>query len=401
MNSDGNIRALYLQPAAHFGGAERQAATIVPLLRDFGVETVPFVGPGTEIVEWFHERGLHDDELVHTARFPGKWSEAHGFGRLGRLWRYARCIWDCRAEVARLIREREIDVIFAAMAFSWITATPVARAFGVPIVWRAGGTECTRAEQRLLSTWTRWHRPDRLVCNGESVRALYGPIVRAPSLVIRNGLDAQQFHPGAGDGSHLRPRHAKLVIGFAGRLVPQKRPEDFIGVAARFAHRDDVAFLLAGDGNKRAHYEALATRLGARTLHITGFVHEMRDFYAACDVLVLPSRSEGCPNVVLEAMAMNVAVVAADAPATREIVTDQSDGVLYPIGDLDALEHALALMIDRPDWRRMLTARGQHRVSRLTARECAARTAFLLRDIASSRQLRQLPAREQCTELRA
>lgn len=396
-----SIRVLYLQPAAHFGGAERQAATVVPLLQEFGVDTIPFVGPGDEIVEWFHERGMRDDELVHSTSFPGMWSEARGFARIGRLWQYARCIWETRAQIARLIRERDIDLIFAAMAFSWITATPVARAFGIPIVWRAGGTECTPAEQKLLRAWTKFHPPDQLVCNGDAVNELYGPIARAPSVVIRNGLDPRQFHPGAGDGSSLRPPNAKVVIGFAARLVPQKRPEDFIAAASRFAHRDDVAFLLAGEGNKRAHYEELIARTGARNIHVTGFLHEMRDFYAACDVLVLPSRSEGCPNVVLEAMAMNVAVVAADAPATREIVTSGTDGVLYPIGDLDALERALGLMIDRPDWRRMLVARGQQRVARLTARECAARTASLLLEVASSQQPRLLPIPAQYMELRA
>ena len=69
MNGDGNIRALYLQPAAHFGGAERQAATIVPMLREFGVETTPYVGPGQEIVEWFRERGMSSlHEVAYALR---------------------------------------------------------------------------------------------------------------------------------------------------------------------------------------------------------------------------------------------------------------------------------------------------------------------------------------------
>lgn len=396
-----NIRVLYLQPAAHFGGAERQAATIVPLLGEFGADPIPFVGPGTEIVEWFRERGLGDDELVHSETFPGRWSEAHGLARVGRLWRYAQCLRDCRIEIARLIRERDVDVVFAAMAFSWIAATPVARALGIPIVWRAGGTECTTSEQRMLSAWTLLHSPDRLVCNGDCVRDLYGSLVRAPSTVIRNGLDPTQFYPGAGDRAALRPPGAKVVVGFAARLVPQKRPEDFIAAASRFSDREHVAFLLAGDGNRRAHYEALVARSGARNVHVTGFIREMRDFYAACDVLVLPSRSEGCPNVVLEAMAMNVAVVAADAPATREIVTSGCDGVLYPIGEIDALVQVLDAMIEREDWRRMLVARGQQRVHQLTARMCAARTASLLREVASTRQPRLLPVPAQCMELQA
>jgi glycosyltransferase involved in cell wall biosynthesis len=392
------IRVLYLQPAAHFGGAERQAATIVPLLCEFGVDALPVVGPGREIVSWLRERGV--TEYVHSDGFPGGWTKPRGLAKLALPWRYLRCMQRFRAELAELIREHEIDVVFAAMAYSWIAATPVARRFGVPIVWRAGGTECSGPERKLLAAWARWNKPDWLVCNGDAVQQFYGPLVGAPSTVIRNGLDARQFCPRP-ERAALRPPHARCVIGFAGRLVPQKRPEDFIAVAARLAARDDIAFLLAGDGSRRPHYSDLARRVGARTVQVTGFLHDMRAFYAACDVLVLPSRSEGCPNVVLEAMAMGTAVVAADAPATREIVTDLVDGILYPVGAVDALCGVLGELVDDPDRRRMLAARGLQRVRQLTARDCAARTAALLREIARDRSRPLLPAAVQYTELRA
>ncbi|MGE3459987.1 MAG: glycosyltransferase family 4 protein [Kofleriaceae bacterium] len=384
MMRDRNIRMLYLQPAAHFGGAERQAATIMPLLGEFGIEAIPLVGPGHEITNWLEANGI--DNYVLTNNFPGGWTKPHGLARMSLPWRYARCVRDFRDELEQLIRDRDIDVLFAAMAFSWIAATPVAHRLGVPIVWRAGGTECSGAQRTVLSAWTRWHRPEWLVCNGEAVQHMYAPLVRAPSRMIRNGLDAHQFHPGAGDPTRLRPPGARVVIGFAARLVPQKRPEDFIEAAARFADQGDVAFLFAGDGSRLGYYTELARSRGASTLHVTGYLRDMRDFYAACDVLVLPSRSEGCPNVVLEAMAMRTVVVAADAPATREIVTSGHDGILYPVGDVDALQRALATLIYDAEARRKLCASGYGRACQLTARECAARTAALLRDVVAAHQ---------------
>lgn len=393
------IRALYLQPAAHFGGAERQAATIVPMLDAHGVETIPVVGPGREIVDWLHERGVTD--LVHTDTFPGGWPKPRGFARLGLIRRYLQCIERFRGELARIARERDVDIIVAAMAYSWFAATGVARRLGVPIVWRAGGTECSRFERVLLAGWARWNRPDWLICNGDTVERTFGPLVGAPSSVIRNGLDMRQFYPGAASPNGLRSPHARIVIGFAGRLVPQKRPEDFITAAARFAAHEDIAFLFAGDGSRRMRYSELARRRGATTIEVTGFVRDMRAFYAACDILVLPSRSEGCPNVVLEAMAMGAVVVAANAPATREIVTDGVDGILYPVGDVDALVHHLAALSERPDWRRMLASRAMARVRDFSAHECAARTASLLRAIVASRSTRPFPARVQRMELPA
>lgn len=393
------IRVLYLQPAAHFGGAERQAATIVPFLRELGVETIPLVGPGRAITEWLEQRGV--DDYVLTGNFPGGWSPPRGLARATLAARYARCWHRSRIEIDRLLREEQIDVVFAAMAFSWVVATPIARRLGIPVVWRAGGTECSPAQRYLLAAWARAYRPDRLVCNGEAVRRVYEPLIGTPGITIRNGIDETQFYPGAGDHTALRPPAARLVIGFAGRLVEQKRPEDFIAAAARFADREDVVFLIAGDGSRRARYEEMARAAGARTLRVLGFVHDMRDFYAACDALVLPSRAEGCPNVVLEAMAMKTAVIAADMPATREIVTTGVDGLLYPIGDHDALEAALLQLIDQPLWRRVLVERGYRRVCQLTARACARQTAWVLRDVAADRPPAQLPATSARTALRS
>jgi glycosyltransferase involved in cell wall biosynthesis len=393
------IRLLYLQPAAHFGGAERQAATLVPVLRELGVDATPLVGPGTEIVSWFEERGV--DDAILTSGFPGGWQKKRGLARTALVWRYLHCVRELRQQVAQLVHDRGIDIILAAMAYSWIAATPVARKLGVPIVWRAGGTECSGFERKLLSLWTRRHRPDHLVCNGDAVREVYAPLVRSPASVIRNGLDHSQFTPELGDPAKLRPPGARVVIGFAARLVPQKRPEDFIAAAARFAERDDVRFLLAGDGSRREHYAQLAREVGAKTLDVIGFLHDMRDFYAACDVLVLPSRSEGCPNVVLEAMAMSTLVVAADTPAVREIVTDGKDGLLYTLGDIDALAQVLAWLIDQPDRAELIVKRGHARVDRLTAHECAFRTAGLLRDVVASYRRLPIRALSTGTELRA
>jgi glycosyltransferase involved in cell wall biosynthesis len=149
------------------------------------------------------------------------------------------------------------------------------------------------------------------------------------------------------------------AIGFAGRLVPQKRPEDFLAMAARIAaHHPEVRFLIAGYGSRRSGYEHLAALLGLEgRVEFLGMVRDMRAFYASCDLLVLPSRSEGCPNIVLEAMAMKVPVVASDTTATREVVTHLRDGFLFPVGDVDRLSDTVELALGAPDLRAAIAAR--------------------------------------------
>jgi glycosyltransferase involved in cell wall biosynthesis len=230
-----------MQPAPLFGGAERQAATNIPLLRNHGVDVVPLVGPGRAIADWLHERGVH--AFVHTPNFPGGWAKPHGITRATLPFRYVQCGLRLREEVFRLVKEHAIDLIYAALPFSWVVATPIARTFGIPIVWRAGGIEVSSLEKRSLRAFTRLHRPDRMVCPAEKIQTVFEPLVRAPFDVIVNGVDAAQFHPAAGDPSRHRPPGARMVVGFAARLVPQKRIEDFLAAAGRLSReRPDVSF---------------------------------------------------------------------------------------------------------------------------------------------------------------
>src|SRR5207253_1592465 len=81
------------------------------------------------------------------------WPKPRGLGRLALPGRYLRCVRRIAAEVERVALDRRTDIIFAAMAFSWVAATPVARRLGIPIVWRAGGTEGAAFERLALRAW--------------------------------------------------------------------------------------------------------------------------------------------------------------------------------------------------------------------------------------------------------
>ena len=308
-------RLLYVQPCSSFGGAERQASLNVPRLRESGFDVLPLVGPSQTIVRWLNDNGV--DELVHTHEFPGGGPKLQGWSRARIPFVYVRAVHRIAEQIEALVRERRIDAILAALPFSWVAATPVARRLGVPIIWRAGGTEISTAEKMILAAWAAVSPPDLLVCCGQAVHDRFARLVDAPAVVINNGVDTEGFHPGVGDARLYRPEGARLVVGFAARLVPQKRPEDFLRMAAEIApyHRD-VRFLVAGEGSRRPLYEAMAEiSPAAEQVRFLGYVEDMRSFYAACDILVLPSRSEGCPNVVLEAMAMRRALVVSERPA--------------------------------------------------------------------------------------
>jgi len=211
---------------------------------------------------------------------------------------------------------------------------------------------------------------------------MFAPLIPAPAVVVPNGVDVERFDPRTAAPAWFRPPGAKVVIGFGARLAPQKRPEDVIRAAALLAPAyPEAAFVIAGEGSRRAEYEELARSLGvANAVRFVGYVPDMRSFYASVDIVVLPSRSEGCPNVVLESMAMRRALVVSDSAGSREVVTNGVNGLMFPVGDVGALANQLKRLLDDPTLRTTLARRGYERAIRsFGAQASATRLAGVLR----------------------
>ncbi|MBX6324395.1 MAG: glycosyltransferase, partial [Rhodospirillaceae bacterium] len=115
------------------------------------------------------------------------------------------------------------------------------------------------------------------------------------------------------------------------------------GLAARGAR-----LTILGEGSQRAALESLAGRLGiADAVSLPGVVADPERWMARCTVFVLPSRYEGFPNALLEAMAMGCPVIAADCDSgPRHIVRDGTDGLLVPVEDAGALSAAIVRLME-------------------------------------------------------
>lgn len=356
-------RLLYVQPGDGFGGTERQAATVIPLLAQHGLEVTPLIGPGRILADWLRRRGV--SELLHSAEFPKNRPDARGLDILAVPFRYARARRRIADLIERTIRERGIDLVYAALPFGWVSATDSSRRCAVPIVWRAGTPQIYAGGlgQALFSFWARRHPPDLVICSADSVQARYRTMVPAPMAVVRNGVDRTAFAPAPVDARC--PGRSHITVGFAARLVAPKGIADLLEVAARM--RDtapEVTFLIAGEGPRRPEYEALAALRGAdRNTRFLGYVDDMRGFYHGCDVFVLPSRSEGCSNVLLEAMGSGCAVVATDIAGIREIAVAEDSALLVPVGDIDALHTAILRLSRDGAARRALRERALRRIA--------------------------------------
>ncbi len=384
---------LYLQPCTTFGGAERQASILSPRLERWGLEVLPLVGPGTTVVDLLKEQGV--SEIILSKSFPGGWDPPRGWERALQPWRYYRSIKAVQAEVEALIAERRIDLVMAAMPFSWIAASRAARRRRVPIVWRAGGTRIREVEKPLLHLWASLYPPDLLLCCSESVRDTFAPLIPAPAEVVDNGVELDRFDPADATPDRYRPPGARLVVGYAARLAPEKRPQDFIDMAARLQQRyPDVHFLMAGDGAEREQCERRARAAGlGDTFQILGYVSDMRSFYAGCDVLTLPSRTEGLPNMVLESMAMEKALVISDRAARTGVVRHQREGLVHPVEDVEALTICVERLLRSEHLRASLASCARARVHRdFDARQSARRIAGLMRTVVLRTETARSPA---------
>ncbi len=172
------------------------------------------------------------------------------------------------------------------------------------------------------------------------------------SLVL-NAVDPDSLQ-GQGLAEEIRKRQFGdiangVLLGSFGRLSPEKGHRFLLEALARLDNSVPVSLLLVGDGPERENLQQLAERLGiAGRVSFVGQKQNMRDYYDAIDLFVLPSLSEGLPFVVLEAMLSAKPVLASRVGALSEVIEEGNNGWMVPAGKADLLAAALgSLLKDR------------------------------------------------------
>jgi glycosyltransferase involved in cell wall biosynthesis len=189
-------------------------------------------------------------------------------------------------------------------------------------------------------------RIDHFVCVSEGVRddlvAGFG-VHRDRCTVIPNPVDVDHLEELAGAPLAVSVPPAAVTFLSVGRLEPQKDHTTLLRAFAEVAHEIDAALVVVGDGSLRSELEDLAAHLGvADRVLFTGARANPYPLFRAADVLVLSSRYEGMPNVLLEALALGLRCVATDCPhGPAEILVEPGLGALVPVGDAPALAGAM------------------------------------------------------------
>jgi glycosyltransferase involved in cell wall biosynthesis len=190
------------------------------------------------------------------------------------------------------------------------------------------------------------------------------------SLIIYNGVDHEYYSPTirAKEGILLRqqlqiPENA-VVVGSIGRLAPVKNYDKLIIALANLSAAGREAYaILGGEGADRERLERLAAAKGvAGRVKFLGVLRDVRSAMSAMDIFVLPSASETFSNAALEAMAMARAVVLSEAGGAAEMVEHGESGLLFDVGDVDALSESLVILHNSRELRERLGAAARKRV---------------------------------------
>lgn len=148
----------------------------------------------------------------------------------------------------------------------------------------------------------------------------------------------------------------ELVIGAVGRLEKEKAFDLLIqSLAALRSQSHAVRLVILGEGSDRERLQTLARDLGvAEYVQMPGWQSDVRSYFEAMDLFALSSLREGLPNVLLEAMALEVPVVATAIAGIPQLITDRTNGRLVPAGDAAALTRALHELLSAPEDRRTM-----------------------------------------------
>jgi glycosyltransferase involved in cell wall biosynthesis len=207
-----------------------------------------------------------------------------------------------------------------------------------------------------------------------AVRAADRVLVVSESMarsVVARGLQAGKvrvvhnaclIEGGSSDEAHVTPKEP--IIGVVGRLSPEKGVEVALRVFELVRRRVPSARLyVVGEGPERVALEEEARRLGlGDSVLWLGYQEDLKHLYSRMSVFLLPSRSEGLPNVVLEAMALGLPVVATAVGGVPEVVTDGRSGFLTSSEDVEGLARRVADLLEDEPLRQRLAQDALHDV---------------------------------------
>jgi glycosyltransferase involved in cell wall biosynthesis len=345
------LRILQFVTTLRFGGAEK-------LTTDLSI-ALGARGHDVTVAAWTDER----DALAQRLRDNGVRVEGVAFPKPG-----ARALIRTIRDVRRLIGETEPDIVHAhnpAAGTIALAARSLARRRKIPVVTTYHGVR----PQRIRLAGRVMSGADAIVAVGPSATEQLRAAMPGEQIVeINNAVVVSRSREPHAVRTEFGLDGGVLLVA-VGRCVPEKGQALLIEAVAELHRRgrlgDDLALVIVGDGPLRAELEAQAAELGLSG-HVTlaGPRADASDIIASADVLVHSSMREGLPLVLLEAMLLEVPVVAVDASGVADIVRDRETGLLVAARHAGSMADAVEEMVQDDHLRSRVVAAAAGHVAR-------------------------------------
>ncbi len=351
-------------PVAYFisnldvGGTQRQLYTLMTRLshRVTVVSVLTFVRRPGPFEDLFKNMGIPMETVQRTIDEPG-------------LTQIERFLWSnlpytmSVLRLVSLLKARLRPAVLHNWEFKANCIGAVAGALaGIPVII---------SSVRNMSYWkiawdpVWWYRladilssrlNDVIIANAEAVRKDYTRWALLPAgsvLTVYNGLDAEQV--GQKDQGTCQDLKKELgidghapVVGWVGRLWPQKHPEAFLEMAVRILVTHPlVSFVVIGEGVLAEPLRQAAQRMEiSEQVHFVGLRSDVYRWMQVMDVLVMTSIIEGMPNVLIEAQLLGIPCVTTAAGGASVVVQDRVTGFVVPVGDIDGLVARVSQLLD-------------------------------------------------------
>jgi glycosyltransferase involved in cell wall biosynthesis len=240
--------------------------------------------------------------------------------------------------------------------------------------------------ERALATVT-----DRIisVSRDEAEHAVSLGIGRRKLVLIENGIEswtpAQVAQRRAATRARLGIAADDVVVGFLGRLAPQKAPEVAVRAVRRILDgRPATRVVFAGDGPEGARVRALISELGLGDRIVMLPVANGPEVIPAFDLFLMTSRYEGFPYVLLEALAAGCAIVTTRVGGVVDCVVDGENGLVVDEVDAEPIARAVLDIVDQPDTLQRMRSASSARAALFTIDRMLDRTAELYRSLHES-----------------
>jgi glycosyltransferase involved in cell wall biosynthesis len=334
------------------------------------------LGGARYAVAWPHATVLRSPYLRDAVY---RLQKRRGFGRVTTLALHADEEWFCRAAWRHIAaRSNPPDIVHAHA----LHQAARLRRRGIPVVVNLPGPPHPRYTDDL-------RQADALVADGWAAANLPA-MLGVPIQRVNKGVDADLFCPGGADRRAALGLGRKRVVVSVARLVPIKNVRLLVDAFRIIRAGDPGAHLLiVGEGPEARALEQQTVDAGvAKSVTFAGHVphEETPEFYRSADVFALSSDFDNSPNVVLEAMASGLPVVATDVGGVHEFV-DSEGGAIVPAGQPEALARAISWYLSNAAQARAAGDRNRAQaLSRFSWRASACRLLEVYSDAIAARR---------------